>query len=201
MDLPELPEWTSTRESLLEAFEKVRDDRRYNEKDRPDFLRRSTWLYPRDGCYARADHVNRVLRESGYQELGKIFVFGHLRLNTKYEKSGWVYWWYHVAPAIRIDNQVLVFDPAVDSRGPLTFATWIARISRDTRDVKISVCDGNAYSPDGICMGSKSNHEDESMADQIEYLPLEWNKLLSLGYLPEIALGDSPPWKPVEPKN
>ena len=52
VDLTQTPNW-SDEISLQENFRKIRDLRFVNQGK--NFLRRLSWLYPDDGCFARAD--------------------------------------------------------------------------------------------------------------------------------------------------
>jgi hypothetical protein len=53
LDQSKIPKWETA--ALVEnAFLRVRDSRFMFTPARPEFARRSSWLYPDDGCYARA---------------------------------------------------------------------------------------------------------------------------------------------------
>src|SRR5687768_13722043 len=56
--LPEATPWAS-HEIMQERFENIRDKRFLTLSSEPDFPRRISWLYPKDGCFARASLFNR----------------------------------------------------------------------------------------------------------------------------------------------
>lgn len=85
--------------------------------------------YPEDGCYARAHEMARLLEEKGV-ESEKIFLFGNLRVETRFAPEGVVTWWYHVAPVVQVQDEVggagrVVIDPSVSSSA-LQVSEWIA---------------------------------------------------------------------------
>lgn len=84
--------------------------------------------YPEDGCYARAHMMAKLLEKKGVIS-GKIFIEGDLRVNTKNSPKGYVEWWYHVAPVIKIkENGVeknYVFDPSLFDR-PVPVEDWVS---------------------------------------------------------------------------
>ncbi len=84
--------------------------------------------YPEDGCYARAHEMAHLLEEKGV-ESEKVFLFGNLRVETRFAPGGFVSWWYHVAPVVAVRDAVgrterRVMDPSVSS-GPLAVSEWI----------------------------------------------------------------------------
>ncbi len=84
------------------------------------------FLYPQDGCYARAHAMSRILEELGIIS-GKVFVEGDLRVETNRSPDGYVEWWYHVAPIVMVrkngQNVPFVFDPSIFQR-PVPVAEW-----------------------------------------------------------------------------
>ena len=190
-DVSALPEWTADTNALLAQFENARDVRPYGSRT---FPRRSTWLYPNDGCYARASHVSRTIGAAGVPRPGKVFAFGNLTLRTPYSRTGRVSWWFHVAAAYRQGTSVVVLDPAVEARHPLALAEWIARISRSPQAVRVSLCDPSSYFPRDICIGGSSRQERSAIAHQMGFLNPEWNRVVSLRLDPRKVLGEEPPW-------
>jgi hypothetical protein len=97
------------------------------------------YRYPKDGCYARAEVMARLLAAAGYPP-DKVFVVSTkgLRMSTAqggdqadYGSPLEVNWWYHVAPVVYAQVQALavkplpvVLDPSVGS-GPLTVTDWV----------------------------------------------------------------------------
>jgi len=193
-DVRSLPEWGGTAVELQTAFEKVRDERIYPDSNRPGFSRRSTWLFPDDGCYVRAAHASRMYQQLGRPAPGRVFAFGRLRAKTNFASSGTVWWSYHTAAAYRIGNQALVTDPAVDPHQPLFLEQWLARIAKDVNQVRIAVCDTNAYSPSRVCFGGKPISEKRFLNHQKAFFDDEWSRVRSVNMNPERLLGNEPPW-------
>jgi hypothetical protein len=90
-----------------------------------------TFLYPDDGCYARAHEMCRLM---GLQGVSSRKVFNYagsnndLLVQTKNHPSCSVSWWYHVAPTLRVRKsfpkvEEQVIDPALFT-GPVTTAVW-----------------------------------------------------------------------------
>lgn len=82
--------------------------------------------YPEDGCYARAHEMSRILESEGIIT-GKVFIEGNLRVETKNSPTGYVEWWYHVAPVLIVDRHglqdVAVLDPSIFDRA-VTVEEW-----------------------------------------------------------------------------
>lgn len=195
IDISALPEWTESMDALQAAFETARDQRIYTEKRRPNFKRRSTWLYPDDGCYARAAHVANALEKLNQTPPGKIFAFGHLKLKTPFHRNGHVHWWYHAVAAYRIGRSVLVLDPSVNPSGPLELYRWLDQISNKPAATGVSACDRHAYNPlTSLCIGGSASQDGAAIRHQTRFLSLEWNRLVSLRMNPKKLLGAHPPW-------
>ncbi len=193
-DVSSLPEWNQSWEELKKSFERLRDERPYYHSSRPQWARRATWLYPRDGCYARAAHSARSFEKNNQARPGKVFAFGNLKMKTAYDTRGSVYWSYHVAAAFRWNNEAYVMDPSVEPSQPLPLRDWLSRISAQPSRVKVAVCDSYAYVPGSLCLGGSSRQESGSENHLIGFLPREWNSLVALRMNPEKLVGDSPPW-------
>lgn len=193
VDYSVLPEWDSV-EQATEAFGEVRDRRFLTSEAQPDFPRRSTWLYPDNGCYARADLVIRNLALFRYPAAGKIFIFGDLALVTRNSPSGYVEYWYHVAVALRVGGAVLVLDPAVDAARPLQVDEWIARLQGNSQALALTVCKSSAYGPFSSCLSGVGAESARALDDQTRFLDAEWQRLVELGRNPVVELGDAPPW-------
>jgi len=193
MDYASVPVWTDLA-TLQTAFARGRDERFLFAADRGDFPRRSTWLFPDNGCYARADLLARNLRSWGYPETRKLFVFGTLSVQTDYTTSGTVHWWYHVAPIAAAEDEVYVLDPAVDASSPLTVAAWLATMTSDSSELVLAVCAGRAYGPYSRCQTPQDLGLTRATEEQTAFLDDEWQRLIDLGRDPEAELGDSPPW-------
>lgn len=194
LDLSKMEAWGNFQD-IEEAFEKVRDHRFLSTLDRPQFLRRSTWLYPRDGCFARAGLAVKNMMDWKFPKAYKVFVFGDLTVNTENYPLGQVTWWYHVVPAVKFGTDIYILDPAIDPQKPLLLKRWLETMTTDLSEVKVAVCDRNAYAPYDACNSlTESSQQDWGQADQEEFLYLEWANLKNLKRDPEKELGDFPPW-------
>lgn len=193
LDLSNIPNWEDS-ESLKTAFESVRNIRFLTTADRPKFLRRASWLYPDDGCFARAQLMNINFRDWKYQIIpAKVFVFGDLEVKTPNHPRGSVSWWYHVAPIIQVADIPYVLDPAIDPKSPQRLDQWILKQVNDLADVKVALCSSSTYEPSESC-DSTTFGDETALRDQGYYLEYEWDRLLELERDPELELGDRPPW-------
>ena len=193
LEIKKMKDWKKP--SLVkEAFEQVRDTRFIKLEDTPDFPRRSSWLYPMDGCFARAGLATKNLQEWKYPEAYKIFVFGNLEVKTANSPDGVVTWWFHVVAAVRQGDEIYVLDPAIESKHAITLKQWLETMTNDLSKVKVSLCDAKSYTPYDYCNGSVPSVNDDGADDQIYYLELEWSNLLQLKREPKEELGEFPPW-------
>lgn len=177
-------------QDLQNFFEDVRDHKPLT--DRQKRSRRLTWLYPDDGCYARAEMMVAEASRRGNELPAKIFAFGDLWVKTDYAVGGQVSWWYHVAPILRVGTQVYVLDPAMDSHAPLKVEDWLGRMNAQ---VEVSVCAPHTYDPDSACQGRVADQFVRAQTDASYFLDAEWRRLLDLNRTPEDDLGDLPPWR------
>lgn len=191
-DLAPLPEWPTSQYSR--AFQKVRDTRFIRDPRKQGFLRRSSWLFPDDGCFARAGLAVQNLKRWGYQKPpGKVFIFGDLNVRTQNSPDGYVMWWYHVVPAMKTGNRVVVFDPAIEPSRPLMLEEWVKTMTPNAQSVTVAFCNPASYVPSSGCLDAT---DDDRVAyeDQLMYLGLEWDRLIRLKRNPSKELGDFPPW-------
>ena len=124
-------------QELVELFAVLRDATfQVNGADVP-----IPYRYPKDGCYARAEVMARLLAAAGYPP-DKVFVVSTkgLRMSTAqggdqadYGSPLEVNWWCHVAPVVYAQLEKLpakplaaVLDPSV-GRGPLSVAEWVGK--------------------------------------------------------------------------
>lgn len=188
--------WTKVPEvsasELQDIFEKIRDHKPLF--DQGGRARRLTWLYPDDGCYARAEMMAGEMSRSGHHQPMKIFVFGNLAVDSPFALGGRVYWWYHVAPVLRVGHKVYVLDPAIDSSGPLLVDNWLGRMNSR---VEVSVCSVQSYDPESPCFGGGPGQLNRAQRDEEFFLGAEWQRVLDLGRSPEDDLGGRPPWHDV----
>lgn len=189
--LPQATVWFE--EDIVPRFEKFRDIRFLKWRRNLDFPRRSSWLYPDDGCYARAALAIRNLFKWNYEVPKKVFAFGNLKVYTKNSRSGYVTWWYHVAPIIENDGVKYVLDPALSPKSPLTLKTWLSKMGKPS-SMQVAICASGSYVPGSSCTRVTDGQEERAMSDQQNFLNYEWDRLKALGRDPKKELGDKPPW-------
>ncbi|HMF90724.1 MAG TPA: protein-glutamine glutaminase family protein [Candidatus Angelobacter sp.] len=86
------------------------------------------FLYPDDGCWARAHEMCRLMIAAGAKPR-KVWIDGKLRVNTKNNPNCFVKWGWHVAPIICVrrrrfgQSENMVIDPSLFTT-PVTEATW-----------------------------------------------------------------------------
>jgi hypothetical protein len=84
------------------------------------------FLYPDDGCWARAHEMCRLMIAAGARPR-KVWIDGNLHVNTKNNPQCFVDWGWHVAPIICVRRlfraEYLVIDPSLFTT-PVTEATW-----------------------------------------------------------------------------
>lgn len=137
--------------------------------------------YVRDGCYARAHQMRRIITTRYGYCCEKVFSFanqGNDRLAVKANKWGGccVTWWYHVAPLVRVRVRIrrypkialalaMVIDPGMFDK-PVLLSTWLAA-QQDTgchanaHVSTYSIQSGSAYWPTnyaGTTFGTDPNY-------------------------------------------
>lgn len=189
-----LPQWTT--QELLAGFALVRDTRFMGGVPPAQLPRRPSFLYPDDGCFARARAMDYLLESAGYPRPLSVFSFGDLAVATDNHANGEVHWWFHVAPIVGVNGVAFVLDPSLDPRQPRTVADWVAMQSGGRLDrTGVSICSGYVFSPDGNCDAAPDWENGGRIAsEEYWYLTYEWNRQLELGRDPWTVLGDFPPW-------
>jgi glutaminase-like protein len=120
--------------------------------------------YVRDGCYARAHKMRKIIVERYGYCCEKVFSFANQNDDTlavRADKWGGccVTWWYHVAPLIRVRIKIgrikfvlaLVVDPSMFDK-PVLLSTWLmaqenASCAANANVSMYSIQPGSAYSP------------------------------------------------------
>lgn len=182
-------------DELARLFLEVRD--RKFMKDSKGRDRRLSWLFPDNGCFARAELMADEAARLGVTKPAKIFVFGNLSVDTDFHPDGKVTWWYHVAPVVRVADDVFVLDPAVDPFRPLLVKEWVSRMNSS---VEVSICNTHSYDPESVCDYGGNSQALRAERDQAYFLVEEWERILDLGRSPEFDLGDYPPWVRATPQ-
>jgi hypothetical protein len=192
--LHDVTEWESYA-VLKREFEKIRDIRFLTDPRKRHRRRRSSWLYPDDGCFARAQLANLNLLNDNIKVPSKVFVFGNLKVRTPNSPQGFVSWWYHVAPIVKVNSELFVLDPAIEPRFPVTLSDWLGRQHENPTELRIAFCKSGTYHPDSPCKNEIKKNEKVAERDQMHYLVSEYSRLLELFRDPELELGDFPPWR------
>lgn len=198
--LPAATAWNSIAE-MTERFKQLRDTRWMQTTDHPGFLRRSSWMYPDDGCFARAALAVMNLMKWKDPAPNKVFVFGDLTVKTDNSPSGDVSWWYHVAPIVSVAGQEYVLDPAIEPSQPLKLEDWLSRMSSQPSGIQVAICGSGSYSPTDLCEKVSDGIESQAANDQLGYLDMEWSRMVELNRVPEQVLGDNPPWTKASSKS
>lgn len=140
--------------------------------------------YVIDGCYARAHKMRWIITQKYHYCCEKVFSFanqGNDTLAVQANKWGGccVFWWYHVAPLVRVRLGrfavlLLVIDPGMFDK-PVLLSTWLAaqenkNCSADAHVSMYSIQPGSAYWPDnyaGTMFGTDPNYvqTDQTLTD------------------------------------
>ncbi len=193
--IPEMETWSSYGK-VKKAFSYIRDLRFIDwEYQDEEFMRRTSWLYPDDGCFIRAELMVENLVDTDEPLPNKIFVIGNLKVKTPNALGGKISWWYHVAPIVKVRKTLFVLDPALKTKKPLKLAAWLKLMSKDIDNLKIAICDARTLSPGSKCYNPYQYDLDKVMEYQYYYLAAEWKRVVDLGRDPVKELGDNPPWK------
>lgn len=183
----------TTYDELMQMFNFVRDTRFLHADDNPSFDRRISWLYPDDGCFARAALSVSMLDNEHLIKPAKIFAFGDLIVQTPYSSSGYVSWWYHVSVIVNYMGVIYVLDPALDPQGPIIVEDWYNKMG-EVSEINGAVCNPSAYDPFDDCLKATTKAEKRALSDQSVYLDKEWSRISRLGFDPNDVLGAHPPW-------
>lgn len=180
---------------LVVEFTGLRDIRFLETKENPGFLRRISWQYPDDGCFARAAMSINRFNEWKRTPPSKVFIFGDLSVHTPNAPDGKVNWWYHVAPIVNYAGQAYVLDAAISPQKPLPIIDWLQTMTNDIQSVNVAYCHSNTYIPSDSCLNPTAESSNNALSDQMQYLWYEWNRAKELGRDPNKSLGVDPPWK------
>lgn len=185
------------KEEIDSAFLKIRDERFVKDPAKPLFPRRSTWLYPQDGCWARAALSAKRTTDWGLKRPNKIFVFGDLKVKTQNTPSGVAEWWYHTAVVVKDEeNNLIVLDPALEPLAPTPLVPWLEKMGNPSK-LRIALCHTLTYGPMDSCETPAASIENDALKDQIYYLPKEWDNLVEMKRDPWKELANDPPWDQV----
>jgi hypothetical protein len=204
------PTWSDA--DIMTQFASIRDKRYMTTPNDPNppagFQRRISWMYPNDGCFARAEEFDKQASLAGKARPYKLFAFGGgegLRVYTDNDPSGIVNWWYHVVAAVKNSaGELIVFDPAISPCRPLPWKEWLLTMQSDlafyddlANDHGVALADSNAYGPsDPVTGGAPLQNDNTSTLDEVDwYLPYEWSRQqFDMGRDASVVLGSTPPW-------
>jgi hypothetical protein len=135
--------------------------------------------YVKDGCFARAHKMRKIITEKYKYCCEKVFSFANEepdKLAVKANKWGGccVEWWYHVAPLVRVKftfgrnasfTFAMVIDPGMFD-APVMLSTWLAAQENTTCNpnahvTRYSIQSGAAYYPtdySGLAFTTDSNY-------------------------------------------
>jgi hypothetical protein len=83
------------------------------------------FMYPDDGCWARAHEMHKILASQGAPPR-KAWLYGQLQVRTKNNPNCSVSWRYHVAPTLPVENLGdHVLDPSM-FRAPVPVTQWVS---------------------------------------------------------------------------
>jgi hypothetical protein len=171
-NLPKATKWASL-EQLQKRFYSIRDERMLSWKGKE---RRLSWLYPDDGCYARAAMVMRNIFRSYAPMAKKVFVFGNLRVKTRNSSRGVVGWWYHVAPIVEVDGVKYVIDPSIEYAQPLPLKDWLSRMGKPEK-MRVSICSSGTYVPGSNCESDSDGIETRAENAEQFFLAKEMSRM------------------------
>jgi hypothetical protein len=185
-----VPSWSKL--TATDFFFMVRDERWLHQVGKPFFERRISWLYPDEGCEARAEIVCYRAKQSLLTKPYKLFANGRMRPKTTNHVDRVVTWGVHVAPVVKnsATGTPYLFDPVLDPTRMLTYTSWL-QLLRPEGPLVVAVEDPSKYSP-----LAQSPKDIDDALDEMQniYLVEEWLRQRDLGRDPNQVLGDNPPW-------
>lgn len=197
LDIQAIQPWDSY-EQIEKYFFLIRDSRFIEDPEVKGTYRRISLMLPDFCCEARAFGAIEFLKHYSSVPLpNKIFIFddgeGSLGLKTSFSQQGSVKWIDHVALAVRVQDQVYVIDPAVEITRPLKLQEWISSISYAKSNLSFSICHPDTFDPFSNCVDPEPEYN-RALRHQTKCLMLERKRVKKLGLVPDIVLGDNPPW-------
>lgn len=137
--------------------------------------------YVRDGCYARAHKMRKIITEKYGYCCEKVFSFAtdnddDLAVQANKWGGCCVTWWYHVAPLLRVRIKILSFnftlamviDPGMFDK-PVLLSSWLvaqenAACSANAHVSSYSIQPGSAYTP-GFTTDPNYTHTNQTLID------------------------------------
>ena len=130
------------------------------------------------GCWLRAElysdlmlqYLHQEYPEKRFEPPKKHFVFGDLRArsnSTDPRMNGIVYWWFHVALIVRLDDgKLYVLDPALNADA-VEKEKWYSLMTV-TKEASISgfvTCDTDTYHYFDSCFNPSKNSDEETQCE------------------------------------
>lgn len=188
--VPQVSSWESI-EAMEKLFLEARDKRWLEYAGRS--LRRIPWMYPDDGCFARAGLLNKYFFQLKKTIPAKIFAFGNLSVTSPFSLKRRVGWWYHTAPIVSVSGQKYVLDPSVELSRPLPLEDWLRRMGEPSQ-IKIAICSSGTFLPVDDCKTNSDGTEARASSAKAYYLSKEEKRVRNLNLNASEVLGDNPPW-------
>lgn len=183
-------------DELLKVFYAIRDDRFITDSAASSLsVRRIPWQYPNDYCWARAGMADIYSGEQGLTRPVPIFVFGNLSaksINTQ-NPDGIVYWFWHVAPMLAVNNIYYVLDPALNPNSPLKVDDWY-KLMNDS-GLKAVVCNTYTYYLDDSCLDPIPNARESEIRTDVTYAMSAEIENFNV-----LFMGSTPPWQWSSPR-
>ncbi len=187
-----IPEWPAGT-NIQSIFKEIRDHKILPDPYDRGTLRRIPWMYPDDGCMIRAAiWIHDFARL--HPELptpAKLYVSGNLKVSNEFTPVD-VEYTYHVAPAVRIAGDIVVFDPSMDLRAPLTLTNWALKMLPSEKWGRYAVCDSSSFNTKSPCIGNPTGDREAELVVG-EFLRLESERVRELNLNPRV-LSDEHPW-------
>ena len=140
------------------------------------------FLYPDDGCWARAHEMCRLMINMG-RSPKKVWIRGGLHVSTKNNPSCGVSWNWHVAPTLCVrgagfpQSQEMVIDPSLFTT-PVSKATW--KSVQEDPNATLTDSSASQYWPSG---GTDPTYSDTNMRLAYYRLQLQ-NRAIQFGSPP-----------------
>lgn len=182
-------------DELNYAFKTIRNARYLQDPQFSNLKRRSSWMYPDDGCWIRAELMAYNSEHLLKLKLNKVFIFGTLRTKTAFHPNKTVRWWYHVALIAKVNNQPYIIDPSIENKRPLTLEEWMIRQNSDLNAPRLSICKAHTYNESSSCRSPEPRPFKAVKKSLSRYLKYERSRLEQMGFNSHALLGKNPPWR------
>lgn len=200
IDFDSIPSWS--KKEITEGFHLVRDHKYLPCSNVVNNKRAIPWLYPENGCFLRAALAKRLLSLNRYPKTKKLFVFGDFKYKSKWTKSGYVSFKFHVAVAARVESEIYILDPSVKYERPLLLLHWCEMLTSESqnKNIEYSLCNELTVSHNSKCdeiekfneIGTRRGIPHTVEFFTMEYLAKEYESIHQLGLNPRIELSIKP---------